>query len=83
MAANTENSVTLIDGDGDGDVQTFLEGKKKTSTRKEKPNVTYSVALITVFLAAESENRLVEDLPWADLPFTKNIPSFSEDEVVE
>ena len=43
MAANTENSVTLIDGDGDGDVQTFLKGKK-TSTRKEKPNVTYSVA---------------------------------------
>ena len=60
MAANTEKSVTLIDGD----VQTFLEGKKKTSTRKEKPNVTYSVALITAFLAAESENQLLEDLPY-------------------
>ena len=60
MAANTEKSVTLIDGD----VQTFLKGKKKkTSTRKEKPNVTYSVALITAHLAAESENRLMEDLP--------------------
>ena len=36
MAANTEKSVTLIDGDGDGDVQTFLEGKKKNQYTKRK-----------------------------------------------
>ena len=36
----------------DSDVQTFWEGK-------EKPKVT-------AFLAAESENRRLEDLPWAD-----------------
>ena len=34
--------------------------------RKEKPKVTYSVALIMVFLAAENENRLLEDLTQAD-----------------
>ena len=58
MAANTEKSVSLTDGD----VQTFLEGKKNQYT-KRKPKVTYSVALITAFLVAESENRLLEDLP--------------------
>ena len=41
MAANTENSVTLIDGDGDGDVQTFLEGKKKPV--HEKKNQTLRI----------------------------------------
>ena len=58
VAANTEKSVSLTDGD----VQTFLEGKKNQYT-KRKPKVTYSVALITAFLVAESENRLLEDLP--------------------
>ena len=32
MAANTEKSVTLIDGD----VQTFLEGKKKKPVHEKK-----------------------------------------------
>ena len=31
--------------------------RKKTSIRKEKPRVTYSVALVKAFLAAENENR--------------------------
>ena len=30
---------------------------KETKTRKEKPNVTWSVALVMAFLAAENENR--------------------------
>ena len=34
--------------------------------RKEKSKVTYSVALIVEFLAAENENRQLEDLPQAD-----------------
>ena len=39
---------------------------KKTKIRKEKPEVTSSVALVPVaFLAAESENRQLEDLPQA------------------
>ena len=38
---------------------------KKTKIRHEKPNVTYSVALVMAFLAAEGENRQLEDLPWA------------------
>ena len=41
--------------------------RKKTSIRKEKPRVTYSVALVKAFLAAENENRQLEDLPQADL----------------
>ena len=38
---------------------------KKTKIRKEKPKVTYSVALVKAFLAAENENRQLEDLPQA------------------
>ena len=33
--------------------------------RKEKPKVTYLVALVMAFLAAEIENRRLEDLPQA------------------
>ena len=44
------------------DVQTYQEGKK-TKTRKEKPKVMYSFALVMAFLAAE--NRQPEDLPQA------------------
>ena len=33
---------------------------------KKEPNVTYSVALMLVFLSAENENRQLEDLPPAD-----------------
>ena len=39
---------------------------KKTKIRKEKPKVTYSVALVMAFLLAENENQKVEDLPQAD-----------------
>ena len=39
---------------------------KKTNIRKEKPKVTYSVALVMAFLAANNENRHLEDLPQAD-----------------
>ena len=33
---------------------------------KEKPKVTYSVALVLAFLSAENENRQLEDLPLTD-----------------
>ena len=49
----------------ESDVQTSLE-RKKTKIRNEKPKVTYLVALIVVFLAAENENRQLEDLRQAD-----------------
>ena len=39
---------------------------KKTNIRKEKLKITYSVALVMAFLAAENENRQLEDLPQAD-----------------
>ena len=35
--------------------------------RKEKSENAYSVALVMTFLAAESENRQLKDLPQADL----------------
>ena len=34
--------------------------------RKEKPKVTYAVALVLAFLSAENENRQLEDLSLAD-----------------
>ena len=49
----------------DSEVQTFIE-RKKTNILKEKPKVTYSVALVLAFLSAENENRQLEDLPLAD-----------------
>ena len=33
---------------------------------REKPKVTYSVALVLTFLSAENENRQLKDLPPAD-----------------
>ena len=39
---------------------------KKTSILKEKPKVTYSVALVLAFLSAENESRKLEDLPLVD-----------------
>ena len=51
---NTKNSVLLRDSD----VKLSQKGKKNIM-RKE-------VALIMVFLAAENENRLLEDLTQAD-----------------
>ena len=39
---------------------------KKTSILKEKPKVTYSVALVLAFLSAENENWQLEDLPLVD-----------------
>ena len=58
---NTQKSVSLTDSD----VHTFLEGEE-TKIRKEKPKATNSVALVVAFLAAENENRWLEDLPQAD-----------------
>ena len=49
----------------DSEVQTFLEGEKNQYA-KGKPKVTYSVALMLAFFAAENENRQLEDLPLAD-----------------
>ena len=68
MAVNTEKSVSLTDSD----VQTFRKGK-------EKPKVTYSVALITAFLAAEIW-LICHRLMW---PFTKKISSVGKDEIDE
>ena len=42
-----------------------LKGEK-TKIWKQKPKVTYSVALVMAFLAAENESRQLEDLPQAD-----------------
>ena len=41
-------------------------GRGKTNKKKRKTEVTYSVALVLRFLAAENENRQLEDLPLAD-----------------
>ena len=38
-----------------------LKGKK-TNLGKEKPKVSYFVALVVAFIAAENENRQMEDL---------------------
>ena len=54
---NTRITLSLTDSD----VRTFLEGEE------EKPKVTHSVALVLSFLAAENENRQLEDLPQADV----------------
>ena len=45
---NTKRSVSLTDSEA----QTFLEGEEK-----EKPKITYSVALVLAFLSAENENN--------------------------
>ena len=47
-------------------VQTFLAGEGNHYTKKEKPKVIYSVALVLASLSAENENRQLEDLPPAD-----------------
>ena len=44
----------------------FCYKRKKTNILKEKPKVAFSVALVSAFLSAESENRQLEDLPLAD-----------------
>ena len=44
----------------------FSFKRKKTNILREKPKVTYSVALVLAFLSAENENRQLEDLPLAD-----------------
>ena len=61
VAKTLKKSVLLTDSE----VQTFLE-RKKTNILKEKPKVTYSVALVLAFISAENENRQLEDLPLAD-----------------
>ena len=43
-----------------------LSQGKETNILKEKPKVTYSVALVLAFLSDENENRQLEDLPLAD-----------------
>ena len=44
--------------------------EKDPKIRKEKPKVTYTVALVMAFLAAENENRLLESLLQADFGLT-------------
>ena len=60
-AKTLKKSVSLTDCG----VQTFLEGEENQYT-KRKTEVTYSVALVLVFLSTENENRQLEDLPLAD-----------------
>ena len=59
---NIENSVLLTGSD----VQTLPEGEENHKYEKGKPTVTYSVALVMAFLAADNENRQLEDLPQTD-----------------
>ena len=56
MAAKTQKNTHR-----DNDVQTFL-GEEENQIRKEKLKVTYSVALVMAFLAAENANRQLKDL---------------------
>ena len=44
----------------------YAYGGKKTNMLKEKPKVTYLVALVLTFLSAENENRQLEDSSLAD-----------------
>ena len=44
--------------------------EKEPKIREEKPKVTYTVALVMAFLAAENENRLLESLLQADFGLT-------------
>ena len=51
---------------------------KKTNILKEKPKVTYSVALVLAFLSAENENQQLEDLSLAhfllvDMEFSSRV----------
>ena len=46
--------------------------EKKTKLIKGKPKVTHSVALVMAFLAAENDNRQLEDLPQADFVYLKD-----------
>ena len=55
---NTGKSVSLPDSD--------VQGEENQNGKRNKPKVTYSVALIVVFLEAENENRQLEGLPQAD-----------------
>ena len=75
---NTKKSVSLKDSK----VQTFLEGKK-TNTVKEKPKVTYSVALVLAFLSAENENRPLKDLPLANFGRLPKMISFVDKDKVK
>ena len=45
----------------------FPRSERKPVYEKKNREVTYSVALVKAFLAAENENRQLEDLPQADL----------------
>ena len=58
---NTEKSVLLTDID----FQSFVEAVEKPKYEEKKPKVTNSATLIMAFLAAENENRQLEDLPQA------------------
>ena len=51
----------------DSEVQTFLKGEEN-KYRKEKPKVTYSVALVMAFLAAENENRQLAPVDFGRVP---------------
>ena len=64
----------------DNVAQNFLEAKVKQNT-KIKPKITY-LTWVMAFLAAENENRQLEDLPQADFGRVHKNVSFVDKEKV-
>ena len=64
----------------DNVAQNFLEAKVKQNT-KIKPKITY-LTWVMAFLAAENENRQLEDLPRADFGCVHKNVSFVDKEKV-
>ena len=52
--------------------------RSKTKIRKEKPKVTYSVALVIALLPAENENQQLTDLPQVDFVLTVGTNNITE-----
>ena len=52
--------------------------RSKTKIRKEKPKVTYSVALVMALLPAENENQQLTDLPQVDFVLTVGTNNITE-----
>ena len=78
MAANTEKSVTLIDGV----VQTFLEGKKNQYTKRKTKRYVFSGFNNSISRGQERKSATGR-LAMSRSAVYQNILSFSEDEVVE
>ena len=53
--------------------QTYLNKRPENQNTERKPKGTHSVALVMEFLAAENENRQLEDWPQADFGHVSEI----------